>query len=81
GTQRNFDSFGHKASGLFGTELTADQRAILCDPQTSGGLLVAVKPEAVAAFHDIAKQHGLALHSFGKTVTADSQSHVVEVIV
>ncbi|MDX1796788.1 MAG: selenide, water dikinase SelD, partial [Hydrogenovibrio sp.] len=44
GTQRNFDSFGHKASGLFGTELTADQRAILCDPQTSGGLLVAVKP-------------------------------------
>lgn len=81
GTQRNFDSFGDKATGLFGSALTPDQRAILCDPQTSGGLLVAIKPEAVPKFRDIAKQHGLALHSFGRTVEASSQTHVVEVIV
>lgn len=80
GTQRNFDSFGEKATGLFGSALTLDQRAVLCDPQTSGGLLVAVKPEAVPKFHEIAKQHGLALHSFGRTVDASSQTHVVEVI-
>lgn len=80
GAQRNFDSFGHKVSGLFGSALTADEQAILCDPQTSGGLLVAVKSEAVAEFHQIAKQYGLALHSFGKTVEASSQNPVVEVI-
>lgn len=80
GTQRNFDSYGHKATGLFGSALTAEQQSILCDPQTSGGLLVAVKPEAVAAFHDIAKKHGLALHPFGKTLDASNQTHVVEVM-
>lgn len=80
GTQRNFDSFGEKATGLFGSALTSDQRAILCDPQTSGGLLVAVKSEEVSKFHETAKQHGLALHSFGRTVDASSQTHVVEVI-
>ena len=40
GTDRNFDSYGDKLS-----DLTAEQRAIICDPQTSGGLLVAVRPE------------------------------------
>lgn len=41
GTHRNFDSYGHKASTL-----TDTQKALLCDPQTSGGLLIAVRPEA-----------------------------------
>jgi selenide,water dikinase len=41
GTHRNFDSYGHKAS-----EMTNKQKAILCDPQTSGGLLIAVQPSA-----------------------------------
>jgi selenide,water dikinase len=39
GTLRNFDSYGHK----IGT-LTERQKHILCDPQTSGGLLIAVEP-------------------------------------
>lgn len=41
GTHRNFDSYGHKAS-----EMTDKQKALLCDPQTSGGLLIAVQPSA-----------------------------------
>jgi selenide, water dikinase len=41
GTHRNFDSYGHKASPL-----TETQKALLCDPQTSGGLLIAVLPSA-----------------------------------
>lgn len=40
GTNRNMDSYGHKISSL-----TEEQRAILADPQTSGGLLIAVKKE------------------------------------
>lgn len=43
GTLRNFDSYGHK----LGT-LTEEQKQILCDPQTSGGLLLAVTPDACA---------------------------------
>ena len=41
GTDRNFQSVE-----TFLPALTRNQRAILCDPQTSGGLLVAVKPES-----------------------------------
>ena len=40
GTNRNMDSYGHKISSL-----NEEQRAILADPQTSGGLLIAVKKE------------------------------------
>lgn len=41
GTGRNFVSFGDKVA-----ELSEEQKQILCDPQTSGGLLVAVRPES-----------------------------------
>jgi selenide, water dikinase len=42
GTQRNWDSYGHNI------QLTDESsKAILCDPQTSGGLLIAVKEESV----------------------------------
>lgn len=54
GTGRNFESYGHKISSL-----TPEQRAILCDPQTSGGLLVAVAPEHAEEFQSVAAQHGL----------------------
>jgi len=41
-TMRNFQAYGHKVSTL-----NARQLFTLCDPQTSGGLLVAVAPNAV----------------------------------
>ncbi len=41
GTERNFASYGH----LMG-EMPREVRDLLCDPQTSGGLLLAVMPEA-----------------------------------
>lgn len=37
GTFRNFSSYGHLVSTI-----SEEQQAILCDPQTSGGLLIAV---------------------------------------
>lgn len=61
GAQRNFDSYGHK----IGT-LSEHQRQILCDPQTSGGLLVAVTPGSEADFLDVARAHGLALGPIGE---------------
>ena len=68
GTQRNFDSYGHKIAPLAQEE----QRLLLCDPQTSGGLLVAVTPEGEAEFLAVAAGLGLALAPIGQ-MTARQQ--------
>ncbi|KAB7560215.1 selenide, water dikinase SelD, partial [Verminephrobacter sp. Larva24] len=60
GTQRNFDSYGAKVSPL-----SAAQKHLLCDPQTSGGLLVAVAPDGEREFLAVAAQQGLALDPIG----------------
>ena len=59
GTDRNFESYGHKISSL-----TDAQRALLCDPQTSGGLLVAVTPDGLEGFSKATSE--LELESFGQ---------------
>lgn len=43
GTARNYESYGYKAMRLDGCELDPYQQCLLCDPQTSGGLLIAVE--------------------------------------
>jgi selenide,water dikinase len=54
GTQRNWNSYGQKVGVL-----TDDQRYVLADPQTSGGLLVAVSEEGVPAFERLLAELGL----------------------
>ncbi|HWR95432.1 MAG TPA: selenide, water dikinase SelD [Arenimonas sp.] len=54
GTGRNFDSYGHKLGAL-----SDEQRALLCDPQTSGGLLIAVEPHGVPALESILREAGI----------------------
>ena len=61
GTYRNFDSYGAKAA-----KISEEQKQILCDPQTSGGLLVAVDPEAEAEFHAVTERFGLQLEAVGE---------------
>ena len=73
GTLRNFESYGHKLGAL-----SDEQKQLLCDPQTSGGLLVAVSPEGEAAFLSVASELGLQLSPIGSLVAR--QSHAVEVI-
>jgi len=60
GTGRNFASYGHKISPL-----TESQKLILCDPQTCGGLLIAVSPDSEQEFLNICENKGLQLESFG----------------
>jgi len=73
GTFRNFDSYGHKVSPM-----TDKQKHLFCDPQTSGGLLIAVLPEAKAAFLEIAAQFGLHPEPFG--VMKNKGKFVVDVL-
>ena len=80
GTTRNFASYGHKVSAQNGAPLSETQKMVLCDPQTSGGLLAAVKPEAVAEFKAIAAKHGLALEAIGKTMAKAPDDSRVEVL-
>ncbi|MCT8547079.1 selenide, water dikinase SelD [Glaesserella parasuis] len=74
GTTRNFDSYGHLISPL-----SDEQKAILCDPQTSGGLLIAVKPQAVESVKQIAKNANVALYPVGRLLKAESGKVLIEV--
>ena len=72
GTLRNFESYGERISLL-----SEDQKHLLCDPQTSGGLLVAVTPEGEAAFLAVAKRAGLELQPIGRLVAQQAQAVIV----
>ena len=73
GTGRNFASYGNKIGAM-----TQEQINLLCDPQTSGGLLCIVEQEGVAEFLALTKEAGLTLKSIGHT--KKKSSHAVTVI-
>ena len=74
GTGRNFESYGYKVGML-----TEEQKAILCDPQTSGGLLVAVEPNSVQTVIEIAKDAGIDLYKVGELKPKSELDVVVEI--
>ena len=51
----------------------------LCDPQTSGGLLIAVDPAWQDDVERIGRQHGLALKAFG-SLSAQVGPALIEVV-
>jgi selenide,water dikinase len=63
GCERNFASYGHDVGNL-----SEKQKNLLCDPQTSGGLLVAVQPKGKKAFEALCQANGLALSPIGAIV-------------
>ncbi|MGN5519595.1 selenide, water dikinase SelD [Halopseudomonas sp. Lyrl_26] len=73
GTLRNFDSYGDRVAPI-----SDEQRNLLCDPQTSGGLLVAVAPEGEQEFLAVATELGLQLAPIGRLV--ERRDHAVEVL-
>ena len=60
GTHRNWESYGHKINSLGRL-----QRAILSDPQTSGGLLVSVDAGKGPEFESFTQDKGYDLKPFG----------------
>ncbi|WP_077175376.1 selenide, water dikinase SelD [Yersinia proxima] len=75
GTGRNFDSYGH----LIG-KMSDLQKSLLCDPQTSGGLLLAVLPDAEVQVQEIAAQHGMTLSAIGELNVPDDNRALIEII-
>ncbi len=73
GTRRNFESYGHHLSPMH-----ADQQDILCDAQTSGGLLCVVKKENVPEFLSLCAENGLDLNSIGETIAP--LKYLIEVV-
>jgi len=73
GAQRNFDSYGHRINAM-----SKQQQQILCDPQTSGGLLIAVEEDAIDEFHNIARSIELELSCIGE-LTENTGTHLIEV--
>ncbi len=57
-SERNWSAYG--AQVALGAGVSDIDRALLSDPQTSGGLLVSCAPEAVGAVLAIFKKHGFA---------------------
>jgi selenide,water dikinase len=55
GTGRNWESYGHKVG-----DVDERTRHILADPQTSGGLLIAVKEDGLESFHQLMIKAGMS---------------------
>ena len=53
--------------------MTQRQKEILCDPQTSGGLLVMVNDAGQEELLKITREQGLELEPIGKMLEASSQ--------
>jgi selenide,water dikinase len=64
GTSRNWASYGHRVQ----EGISETQRLIGADPQTSGGLLIAVSKTQKDAFETFAKAAGFDLHPIGQTI-------------
>ena len=63
GTMRNWESYGNKISPL-----SESWKVVLADPQTSGGLLIAVDEESIELFEEELTNHQYNLKPFGRLV-------------
>lgn len=79
GTNRNFESYGDKFAGPDGAPLDEEVRSLLCDPQTSGGLLIAVEPEGESELRDKLVAAGLYAEPIGELLLASDFGPRIEV--
>jgi len=70
GTQRNWASYGHRVE----EGISENQRLIGADPQTSGGLLIAVEKENQTEFENFAREHGFDLKPIGFMMTQQEKA-------
>lgn len=74
-TYRNWNSYGTRVE-----EPSADVLHIGCDPQTSGGLLIAVAPEGIDELTALMKEYNIppnCLEAIGKVISKEGEWEVV----
>jgi len=74
GTHRNFDSYSEHLPAL-----SNKQKAIICDPQTSGGLLISVSAEAESELVELLTKHKVPSNCIG-SLNSLSQATLVELL-
>ena len=73
---RNWDSYGHEVDLPEG--MAEWQKNLLCDPQTSGGLMVACTPETVDDVLDLFRQQGFGYAcEIGRMVAGEIRVNVI----
>ena len=65
GSHRNYASYGYQLGPL-----TDHWQQLVCDPQTSGGLLLSVDPQALEKVTEILTTHGAGAHVIGEVAPA-----------
>jgi selenide, water dikinase len=77
GTGRNWASYGHRIAPI-----SDDERALLADPQTSGGLLIAVEPDSVRLVQDVLAEAGLQdfTKPIGQCLVAGTRESLISLI-
>ncbi len=74
--ERNWASYGHEVN--LPRDMAQWQKNLLCDPQTSGGLLVACVPEAVNDVLDLFRQQGFGYaREIGRMVAGEAKVSVI----
>jgi selenide,water dikinase len=71
---RNWSAYGGEIA--LATECNAIDQALLSDPQTSGGLLVACAPESVAEVLAVFSQHGFDQACEVGQITASAENGI-----
>lgn len=75
GAQRNYESYGQLISAM-----NSEQQAIVCDPQTSGGLLVAVAESSLDAFNKVCMENSLELSAIGRLFPQANEQPLIRLI-
>ncbi len=74
GAQRNFDSYGQHLSAM-----DQQTQSIVCDPQTSGGLLISVSESAQDQCQQLLKEAGLHCESIGEMIAGSGHQPLVQI--
>lgn len=75
GTKRNWDSYGKHVD-----QITDYQRNVLCDPQTSGGLLIAVDPKHADDMASMLKASNLNFEQIGRLDEAKNETVCISIL-
>jgi selenide,water dikinase len=75
GARRNFESYGSNIN-----KLSPHRRSIVCDPQTSGGLLICISKRAEREFMELMLDSGLSLTPIGEIIERTKNKPTIEIL-